>query len=165
MKEKGIEEYLEVSKLLKNKYENIEFKILGAYEEEVYKEKILEFEKLGIVKYLGTSNDVRKELEKVHCIVNPSWHEGMSNVLLEAGAMKRFLIASNIPGCKEIIINNKTGFIFEKNNVEDLKNSIEKFISLSNSEYKEYINNSYEYIKNNFNRENIINEYIKVINS
>lgn len=165
MKEKGIEEYLEVSKLLKNKYENIEFKILGAYEEEVYKEKILEFEKLGIVKYLGTSNDVRKELEKVHCVVNPSWHEGMSNVLLEAGAMKRFLIASNIPGCKEIIINNKTGFIFEKNNVEDLKNSIEKFISLSNSEYKEYIDNSYEYIKNNFNRENIINEYIKVINS
>ena len=120
MREKGIEEYLDVSKLLKDKYKNIEFRILGAYEEEIYKEKILDFEKKGIVKYLGVSNDVRKELKKVHCVITPSWHEGMSNVLLEAGAMKKFLIASNIPGCKEIIINNKTGFTFKKNDIEIL---------------------------------------------
>lgn len=165
MKEKGIDEYLEVAKLLKIKYENIEFKILGAYEEKAYKEKILEFEKLGIVKYLGTSNDVRKELEKVHCIINPSWHEGMSNVLLEAGAMKKFLIASNIPGCKEIVINGKTGFTFEKKDIKDLKNKIEKFINLTTEEYNNYIKKSYNYIKENFDRKNIIKEYLDIIYS
>ena len=61
MQEKGIEEYLEVSKLIKNKYSNVEFKILGAYEEVIYKEQILELEKKNIVKYLGVSKDVRKE--------------------------------------------------------------------------------------------------------
>ena len=165
MREKGIEEYLEVAKLLKNKYKNIEFRILGAYEEEIYKKKISELEKIEIVKYLGISNDVRKELEKVHCVINPSWHEGMSNVLLEAGAMKKFLIASNIPGCQEIIINNETGFTFKKNDIEDLKNKIEEFINLSNDKYDEYIEKSYNYIKKNFDRKNIIKEYLNIINS
>ena len=63
----------------------------------------------------------------------------MSNVLLEAGAMKKFLIASDIPGCREIIINGKTGFTFKKNNIMDLNNRIEKFISLTTDEYNDYI--------------------------
>ncbi|MHB9307173.1 glycosyltransferase family 4 protein [Fusobacterium polymorphum] len=165
MKEKGIEEYLEVSKLIKNKYNNVEFKILGAYEENTYKEQISELEKKDIVKYLGVSKDVRKELEKVHCIINPSWHEGMSNVLLEAGAMKKFLIASDIPGCREIIINGETGFTFEKSNIEDLNNKIEKFINLTTDEYNDYIKKSYDYIKENFDRDKIIKEYLDIIYS
>ena len=79
--------------------------------------------------------------------------------------MKKFLIASNIPGCKEIIINNKTGFTFKKNDIEDLKNKIEKFINLSNDKYDEYIEKSYNYIKKNFDRKNIIKEYLNIINS
>lgn len=165
MKEKGIEEYLKVVKLLKEKYfDKIEFQILGQFEEEKYEKEIKELEERNILKYLGISKDVRKEISEVHCLVNPSWHEGMSNVLLEAGAMKRFLIASNIPGCREIVVNNKTGFTFEKQDVEDLTNKVEKFINLSKDEYEEYINNLYEYIKNNFDRNVVVKEYLKIIN-
>ena len=164
MKEKGIEEYLEVANKLKKKYTNkVIFQVLGAYEELNYKDTIERLEREEIIEYLGTSNDVRKEISEVHCLVNPSWHEGMSNVLLEAGAMKRFLIASDIPGCREIVLNNRTGFTFEKKNVDDLEEKIEKFISLSKNEYKEYIEKSYNYIKNNFSREKVIEEYLKVI--
>lgn len=166
MKEKGIEEFLTAAQRIKEKYEEkVEFKILGQYEEEKYKEIIQELEKQEIVKYLGISNDVRNELKEVHCLVNPSWHEGMSNVLLEAGAMKRFLIASDIPGCREIVINNKTGFTFEKQNINDLEKKIEEFLNLSEEKYEEYINNSYEHIKNNFDRNIVIEEYLKIINS
>lgn len=165
MKEKGIEEYLEVVNRLKKKYLNkVIFQVLGSYEELNYKDTIERLEREEIIEYLGTSNDVRKEISEVHCLVNPSWHEGMSNVLLEAGAMKRFLIASDIPGCREIVLNNRTGFTFEKKNVDNLEEKIEKFISLSKNEYKEYIEKSYDYIKNNFSREKVIEEYLKVIN-
>ena len=164
MKEKGIEEYLEVANKLKKIYTNkVIFQVLGSYEELNYKDTIERLEREEIIEYLGTSNDVRKEISEVHCLVNPSWHEGMSNVLLEAGAMKRFLIASEIPGCREIVLNNRTGFTFEKKNVNDLEEKIEKFISLSKNEYKEYIEKSYNYIKNNFSREKVIEEYLKVI--
>lgn len=166
MQEKGIEEFLEVAKRIKEKYkEKIEFKILGQYEEDKYEDMIKNLQNQGIVKYLGISNDVRNELKDVHCLINPSWHEGMSNVLLESGAMKRFLIASDIPGCREIVINNKTGFIFEKQNIDDLENKIEQFINLSEEEYEKYINSSYEHIKNNFDRKIVIEEYLKIINS
>lgn len=165
MKEKGIDEYLEVVKRIKRKYSNkVFFQILGQYEEEKYKVEIDKLTNEGNLEYLGVSNDVRREMSQVHCLVNPSWHEGMSNVLLEAGAMKRFLIASDIPGCKEIVLDKETGFTFEKKNIDDLEKKIEKFISLSEIEYKKYIENSYNHIKNNFSREKVIEEYLKVIN-
>lgn len=166
MQEKGIEEFLEVTKRIKEKYKNkVEFNILGQYEEEKYKFIIEDLQNKGIIKYLGISNDVRNELKNIHCLVNPSWHEGMSNVLLEAGAMKRFLIASDIPGCREIVINNKTGFTFEKQNIDGFENKIEQFINLSEENYEKYINSSYEHIKNNFDRKIVIDEYLKIINS
>lgn len=165
MKEKGIEEYLEVVKRIKKKYsDRVIFQILGEYEEEKYKFEIDKLVNEGSLEYLGISNDVRKEISQVHCLVNPSWHEGMSNVLLEAGAMKRFLIASDIPGCKEIVLDKETGFTFEKKNIDDLEKKIEKFISLSESEYEKYIEKSYNHIKNNFSREKVIEEYLKIIN-
>lgn len=165
MKEKGIDEYLEVVKRIKRKYSNkVFFQILGQYEEEKYKVEIDKLTNEGNLEYLGVSNDVRKEISQVHCLVNPSWHEGMSNVLLEAGAMKRFLIASDIPGCKEIVLDKETGFTFEKKNIDNLEEKIERFISLSESEYEKYIEKSYDHIRNNFSREKVIEEYLKVIN-
>lgn len=165
MQEKGIEEFLEVAKKIKEKYKDkVEFNILGQYEEDKYKDIIKNLENQEIIKYLGISNDVRNELKEVHCLVNPSWHEGMSNVLLEAGAMKRFLIASDIPGCREIVINNKTGFTFAKQNIDDLENKMEQFINLSEEEYEKYINSSYKHVKDNFNRKIVIEEYLKIIN-
>lgn len=164
MKSKGIEEYLKAAELMKNKYgEKVEFQILGQFEENEYKKQIKELEEENIVKYLGISSDVRNELRNIHCLINPSWNEGMSNVLLEAGAMKRFLIASDIPGCREIVIDNETGFTFEKENVRELVDKIEKFINLSEKEYKEFIKKSYEYILKNYSRDIVVKEYLDKI--
>lgn len=164
MNEKGIEEYLEVAKRISKKYSNVEFEILGQFEEESYKKIIKKYQENKFVKYLGTSKDVREQIKKVHCLINPSWHEGMSNVLLEAGAMKRFLIASEIPGCKEIVLNEQTGFTFEKKNIDELEKKVDDFINLPEKKYKEYIDKSYEHIKNNFSRKIVVDEYLKVIN-
>ncbi len=78
--------------------------------------------------------------------------------------MKRFLIASDISGCKEIVVNNKTGFTFEKQNIDDLEDKIERFMNLSDEEYQHYIESSYSYIKNNFSREKVIEEYLNILN-
>lgn len=164
MKEKGIEEYLNTAKKIKEKYgDKVEFNILGSFEEN-YKEIIYKLMDKGVVNYLGVSKDVRKELKQVHCIINPSWHEGMSNVLLEAGAMRTFLIASNISGCKEIVIDSKTGFLFEKQNIEELEKKVEEFINLSKIDYQNYIENSYQYISDNFDRQKIVDKYLNKIN-
>lgn len=164
MDEKGLKEYLETAKNIKEKYKNsVEFQILGAYEEEKYRVLIEDLEKKYIIRYLGVSKDIREQVKNVDCVVNPSWHEGMSNVLLEAGAMKKLLIASDIPGCNEIVINDKTGLTFEVKNQKDLEKQVLKYLDLSQDIKEKIISNCYEHIKNKFSREKVVEEYIKVI--
>lgn len=163
MDEKGLKEYLECAKKIKEKNENIEFQILGPFEEEKYKERIKELEEKKIINYLGVSTDIREQVKEVDCVINSSWHEGMSNVLLESGAMKKFLIASEIPGCKEIVINNKTGLTFEVKNEKSLEEQILKYLKLDEIEKEDIIENCYSHVRDNFSREKVIEEYMKVI--
>lgn len=164
MKDKGIEEYLQVAEKITKKYSNVEFQILGSFEEEKYK-TILENNQNTRIKYLGKSHDVRNEIKEVDCIVNPSYHEGMSNVLLEGGAMGKPLLASSIPGCKEIIDDGENGFLFESKSIKSLKEAIIKFTNLSNEERKVMGEKSRKKIKWEFDRNIVIDEYMKTINS
>jgi len=164
MKEKGIQEYLQVAEKLTEKNSNVEFQILGSYEEEKYK-TIIEQNTNKRIKYLGTSNDVRNEISEVDCIVNPSYHEGMSNVLLEGAAMGKPLLASNISGCKEIIDNGANGYLYEPKSSKSLEEAIVKFIDLDEEERKKMGKLSRKKVENEFDRTIVIGEYMKAIES
>lgn len=163
MKEKGIIEYLACAKKIKERLKNVEFQILGSLEEIKYAQIIKELEEKGIVKYLGISNDVREQIRNVDCIINPSWHEGMSNVLLEGGAMKKFLIASNISGCNEIVKNNITGLTFKVKDENELEKKIIEYLEMDHNKKNNIIKNLYSHINKNFNRNKIIKQYIEII--
>lgn len=162
MKEKGIEEYLQAADIITKKYPNTEFQILGMFEEEKYRDVILN-NKNPRIKYLGISDDVRNEIKEVDCIINPTYHEGMSNVLLEGAAMGKPLIASNIPGCKEIIDDGINGYLFEARNVKQLVEKIEKFLSLDDEAKNQMGQAGRKKIEKEFDRNIVINEYMKVI--
>ncbi len=162
MKEKGIEEYLSAAECIKKKFKDTEFLILGAFEEKIYENRLLNN---TYVKYLGVSNDVREYIKYVDCVVNPSYHEGMSNVLLESAAMGKPLIASNIFGCKEIVDENQNGFLFEVGNVKDLVNKLELFISLDNAKIELMGKVSRNIVVKRFDRNIVINSYIEKITS
>ena len=131
MKEKGIEEYLEAAHHLHS--DTIFFDIMG-YCDEDYQEMLDELEKLGVIRQLGFQKEVRPYLEAAAAVVNPSYHEGMSNVLMEASATGRPIIASNINGCKEIFEEGKTGFGFTPGNAEELIRALKKFLALTYEE-------------------------------
>ena len=163
MKEKGIEKYLQAADIITKKYSNVEFQILGRFEEEKYKDVVIN-NKNPKIKYLGISRDVRNELKEVDCIIHPTFYpEGMSNVLLEGAAMAKPLIASNIPGCKEIIIDGVNGFLFEARNVNHLIERIEEFLFLSNEAKYQMGQEGRRKVENEFDRNIVINEYMKII--
>lgn len=164
MKEKGIDEYLEAAKYIKSKYINTEFQILGFYEEEQYKNRIDELHNKGIVVYLGMSDDTRVQIKDSDCIVLPSYHEGMSNVLLEAAAMEKPIMASNINGCKEAIEHSKNGFIFEPKNTQSLIKAIERFLTVSDVERVIMGKESRAKMIKEFDREIVIERYMLQIN-
>lgn len=74
----------------------------------------IENTKRGWLKYHGYQSDIRPFVERAHCFVLPSWHEGMANTNLESAASGRPIITSDIPGCKEAVIESKSGYLCER---------------------------------------------------
>ena len=133
MSEKGVDELFDAIKKIKFKYKNTKFGFIGWFEDD-YREKIREFEEGNLIKYYGYQEDIIPFIKNVHCIVLPSYHEGMANVLLEGAAMGRALIASDIAGCREAIVEGKSGWTCRVKDSDDLYDKISRFIELSYDE-------------------------------
>lgn len=163
MKEKGIEQYLEAAKVIKEKYKNTEFHILGFCEQE-YEEKLKTLTDERIVNYHGLQKDVIPFLQEASCLIHPSYYpEGMSNVLLEACASGRPVITTNRSGCREIVEDEKTGYIIEIKNSNQLVEKIEKFLKLSNEQREQMGLNARKKVEKEFDRNIVIEEYLKEI--
>lgn len=161
MREKGIEELLAAAEIIKARYSNAEFHILGACEEE-YQNILKEYEDKGIIKYHGNVTDVRPYIKNVACLLHPSFYpEGMSNVCLEAAASGRVVITTDRPGCRETVIDNKTGYIIPQKDTDVLVNAIERYISLPDEEKRGMGIESRKYVEKNFDRKLIIDAYLE----
>lgn len=159
MKEKGIDEYLETAKTLNEK---ANFYVIGFFDGE-YQSVIEAYHKENYIKYLGFSKDIREKLENIDVVVLPSYHEGMSNVLLESQASGRPVIGSNIPGVKETFVDQQSGFLVNKMDSQDLIDKVNKMISLSVDERIQMGKIGRQHVTNNFSRDLVTNIYIEKI--
>lgn len=167
MKDKGIDEYLLAAENLKLKYPNAQFEVVGYVEPSQleYKEKLERLHDKKIIKYIGYSKNVKPIIYSTQCIVQPSHGgEGISNVLLESGAMGKLLIASNIPGCRETIENGENGYIFEAKNHIHLQEQIEKVIKLDLDIIRAMGKKSRLKMEKEFDRKIVVDKYIGKIN-
>ncbi|MED9904831.1 MAG: glycosyltransferase family 4 protein [Lachnospiraceae bacterium] len=161
MREKGIEELLAAAEELHD--EQIVFELLG-YCDENYQDRLAEYEKKGIIKQLGFHAEVHEYMKASSAALLPSYHEGMSNVLMEASATGRPVIATNISGCKEIFEEGVTGFGCEPQNSESLIEAIRRFLALSNTERAEMGRKAREKMEREFDRRLVTDVYINEIN-
>ncbi|MFQ2723903.1 glycosyltransferase family 4 protein [Aeromonas caviae] len=136
--DKGIGEYIEAARVIKSKYPKTHFQLLGACDVPnpsfISREQIGIWESEGIVEYLGTTDDVRTVIANVDCVVLPSYREGIPRTMLEAAAMAKPLIVSDAPGCKDVVIHGKTGFLCKVKNSYSLAAVMELIINQSTQE-------------------------------
>ncbi|RHR90133.1 glycosyltransferase [Coprobacillus sp. AF15-30] len=164
MKLKGIDEYLEAAKIIKNKYSNTEFLIAGWNEEEEYIKIVNNYQEKGYVNYIGFRKDISDWIEKCNCTVLPSHGgEGVPNVLLESAATGRACIGSNINGTADVIDDGVTGYLFEKGNTESLVDKLEKFINLTFEERKSMGKAGRNKIEKEFDRNIVVNKYCEEV--
>jgi glycosyltransferase involved in cell wall biosynthesis len=135
---KGLVEYAEAARLLSARWGKARFAILGfAGSDNRSAVPIAEVERWqneGIVTYLGETDDVRPFLAKADCVVLPSYREGMPRTLLEAAAMARPLIATDVPGCRDIVTNEVNGLLCEARSPQSLARAMEAMLRLDNDE-------------------------------
>ena len=166
LKDKGIEDYIAAAKRIRKKYPATEFNLLGFIEpDEIHYEKDLEnLAKRGVVYYLGSQKHVVPFITRSHATIHPSiYGEGMSNVLLETASSGRPIITTDNPGCKETVQDEKTGFIYEGGNVDQLCACIERFLAMKNSERRKMGLLGREHVKENFSRDIVIDAYLTKI--
>lgn len=129
MKEKGMDELFYAVKRLQQEHEEFVLDLVGFFED-AYKETVDQLERGGIVRFHGFQQEPRPFYQAADCVVLPSYHEGMSNVLLEAAATGRPLITSDIPGCREAVENGTSGLLVEAGNGEALYQAMKQILHM-----------------------------------
>ncbi len=159
--DKGFDELFETVRLLGGS-SGVQFHIVGWCEEPQYLEQIQLLTQQYDVIYHGekTQQEVHSLIAQCHGIVHPSYHEGMANVLLEASAAGRACLASNIPGCREIVDNGKSGILIEAHSAEALTDAVERFLQISPSQREEMGRCARAKIEQEFDRQFVVDSYI-----
>ena len=116
-----------------------------------------------IIKFLPFQSNVKKYINKIDCIVLPSYREGTSKILLEAGSMGKLIIASNVPGCNNIVKNNQSGILHKVKSPFSLTKAMEKAINLNIIEYEKITKKCQMNINRKFNKNIYIKKMKKII--
>ena len=162
MKNKGTDEILRAAQVIKSRHNNVCFRFIGFYEDD-YKEKVESAVEKGLVEYCGNQTDVHPFIKESHATILASYHEGMSNVLLETAATGRPVLATDIPGCRETFDEGISGISFKPKDSEDLIRAIEKFLSISYEEKKNMGIAGRKKVEKQFDRQIVVNKYMEEI--
>lgn len=135
LRDKGVVEYVEAALMVRERYPEARFQLLGAADaanrSAINLATVQAWEQSHGIEYLGTSSDVRCEITVAHCVVLPSYREGAPRTLIEAAAMGRPLIATDVPGCRAVVDPGKTGFLCAPYDPGSLAAACLEFLSLS----------------------------------
>lgn len=165
--DKGIGEYVTAARHLKTIHPMIRFQLLGpigvANRTAIHEEMINGWVEEGIIEYLGETEDVRPYIAQAHCVVLPSYREGTPRVLLEAAAMGRPVIATDVPGCREVVVDGITGFLCGVKDAESLAAAMCRFLVLDVDEMNRMGRAGREKMEREFDERVVISRYVETI--
>lgn len=165
--DKGVDDYIEAAKRIKQKYPKTEFNMIGFIEpsENHYEKELKELGQQNVVIYRGSQKDVKPWIKRAHAIIHPSTYgEGMSNVLLENASSGRLIITTDNPGCQETVNDGISGFIYHGGDVDALVKKIETVVAkMTNNNRKKMGIEGRKKVENEFSREIVIKAYLDEI--
>lgn len=129
---KGIPEYAKAARMLKDKWPQAHFQLLGLPEQgpgAIPMEKIQAWQNEGILEYLGATDDVRPYITNAHVVVLPSWREGAPTAIMEAMSMGRSCVVSDAPGCRDMVIDGQSGFITKTHDPSSLAEGMGRLLA------------------------------------
>lgn len=163
MKEKGVDEFFAAAKTVKAELgEKVVFDVVGFYED-AYKETVDQLVADGIIKFHGFQTDMHPFYEAADCVVLPSYHEGMSNVLLEGAATGRALITSDIPGCREAVEDGVGGYLCRVRDAEGLTAAMRTFAISSFERQAQMGRSAREHVEREFDKQTVVAKTLEYI--
>jgi len=162
--DKGILEYIEAVKKLRSEGLNARFQILGAmdpaHKRGIKKEIIKEWIDSGTIEYLGTTADVRHFIHQADCVVLPSYREGTPRTLLEAASSSKPIIATNVPGCNQVVENNVNGLLCNLKDANDLADKMYAMTQFDDATLKKMGRTGRQKMEAEYDESIVINKYL-----
>lgn len=168
LRSKGVMLFIHAANQLKKDYPDVRWQLLGQLDalnpDAITPEEIEVWVRRGVVEYLGVSKDVRPHLEKVSCIVLPSYYmEGVPRSLMEAASMERAIIATDSVGCKDVVLDGINGLLCEKRSLDDLIATMKKMLELPREELTKMGKRGRELMLRKFDEQIIIRTYRRAL--
>ena len=167
LKDKGIYEYAKASQILKEKGLNIECLLVGFYDREseynIAQEDLTCWIQNGYINFKGESKNISYNINQIDCVVLPSYREGTPRSLLEAMALGKPIIATDVPGCREVLIDGENGFFCEPKSAESLAFAMIKMVGIPENRLKEMGLNGRNIAEKKFDEKIVIQSYLKEI--
>ena len=130
VRDKGVFEYVDAARRLRARHPGWVFRIVGFLDVEnrtaIDRETVNRWVAEGVVDFAGPADDIRPRIAEADCVVLPSYREGTSRVLLEASAMARPLVATDVPGCREVVGDGVNGYLCRVRDADSLADALER---------------------------------------
>lgn len=167
--DKGYDEFSRAARIVKKEYPEVRFQLVGAldpsYPKSVPIERIKQDEKDGVIEYIGFTSDMNDiYMRKGLVITLPSYSEGMNRALMEACACGKPIITTDIPGCREQVIENQNGFVVKPKDVLSLSEAMKKYIRLPIEKKIQFSRNSRKHAEDKFDMKYVIRVYDRIVN-
>lgn len=169
LKDKGIVEFVEAARMIKQQHPNVEFRVIGPLWLQNLKDNTITAEQLdgwvkeGIINYIGEVLDVRNHIASADTIVLPSYREGTSNVLLEASSMEKPCITCDTTGCREIVENEVTGYLCKVADSKDLADKMQRILQIDAAARIEMGKKARQKIIREYDKQIVLNAYFRAI--
>ncbi|PRY09852.1 glycosyltransferase involved in cell wall biosynthesis [Pontibacter ummariensis] len=165
--DKGIAEFVQASRLVQERYPEVRCQLLGQVDERsrsaVKRRQLEEWLATGVIEYLGATDEVASVVGAADCIVLPSYREGTPRTLLEAAAMGKPLIATNVPGCREVVEDGVNGLLCRVRHVPDLAAKMMQLLELDDTALERMGQASRQIAVTRFDVRQVIQKYLQAI--
>lgn len=165
--DKGVGEYVDAARMVRACYPDATFQLLGACgvpnPSVIGREQIAQWEREGLVEYLGTTDDVRPRIAQADCVVLPSYREGIPRTMIESAAMAKPLIASDAPGCRDVVQDGITGYMCAVKDAKSLAECCIRMLEISTQEREQMGRAGRAMMAEVFNEEKVIAHYMATL--
>lgn len=167
MWDKGVGEYVDAARLVRARYPYARFILLGFLDVDnpsaVSRAQMDEWVREGVIEYQPSVDDVRPAMAASDCVVLPSYREGVPRTLLEAAAIGRPVIATDVPGCRDTVVNGETGLLCRVMDARDLANKVEQFINLPKAQRLAMGAAGRRLVETKFDERIVLNRYVELV--
>ncbi len=165
--DKGITEYAEAARLLRQRGVNARFQLLGARDPQhrrgIPDATVDGWISEGLIDYLGTTDDVRPFVAQADAVVLPSYREGLPRTLLEAASMEKPLVTTDTPGCRHVVTNGHNGLLCPARDAAGLADAMHRLQQLTPAERQRMGQRGRTLVTQRFSEEYVINQYLSIV--